>query len=1014
MCVAFGLCALAALGGTRICRAQTQTTAPATPQDATAQQVAQFLGKPIGEIRVVTDKGDVVSGRAATLPIQPGAAYASDDVRTAIRQLYATGDYANVVAEASEASGKVQLDFVVTRTLYFGVIRIDGIKEPPTDSTAFASMRLRVGDPFSQSALDTAIENLKEALHLDGLYNAVVKVDTLPDPPTNHMNISVHVVSGSRAKVGAIQVKNSTPYTNEELISKTKLKTGKTFDSKKVQHGEDRVHDYLVKQGFLGARATIDRGGFIAPSDQVPMALEVVAGPRVKVEVTGAKIPAKELKRRVPVFQEGAVDPDLLNEGRRNLRDYFERQGYFDVAVDYKTQESQSTEKSGPQTTQQVITYTVDRGRRQRLVGVGFEGNKYFATSVLKVRLAVTPASFGSRGTFSRALLDSDLASVKGLYIANGFLSADVQTRIEQDYEGKEGDLFVHVVVKEGSQTLVGKLAIDGNQKLDTKQLMQYIGSTPDEPYSDYNVTTDRDNIMALYYDEGFPNAQFQSTMTDIPADALTDSDTPPSDGSANAGKQPAAARPRVSLVYHITEGPQVLVSSIVIAGYDHTRRRIISRQIQLKAGEPLREGQVIDTQRRLYNLGVFARVAVNPQNPEGADPDKALDVEVEEAKRYTIAYGGGFEAQRLGGTANPSATSFEASPRITFEVTKNNFTGRADSLSFKVRASLLQWRGLLGYEMQDWLGNPNLSIQATIFTDKSRDITTFTSTRYEGSVQLTQKIDRWTTLIYRWAYRRVVASDLLLNPLQVPLFSQPTLVSEFGISAVREHRNNPVDATQGSYNSIDLSVAAKPVGSSANFGRLFFQNSTYFPITKWLTFARSTQFGLEQTFAGTQAIDIPLPERFFAGGGNSIRGFGLNEAGPRDPTTGFPIGGDTVLVFQQELRFPLKLPKFGTKLGGALFYDAGNVFSTLGAISLRYTPTTASINSGNLDYFSHTVGFGLRYITPIGPVRVDFAYQINPAQFFECTISGTSCSGPPTLARLPHFQFFFNLGSVF
>jgi outer membrane protein assembly factor BamA len=987
----------------------------ALPADATLQQVAQFSGKTIGEVRVVTTSGEVISQNPAGLPVQPAKPYSAEEIRAAVRQLFASGNFADVVVEANESGGTLRLDFVVTRNLFFGVIRIDGLKEPPSDATAYASLRLRVGDAYSEEALNDAISNLKEALQLDGLYQAQVRADVMPDPPTHNMNINIAVIPGSRAKVGAIAVKNSTPYTDAELLSHSKLHAGKTLDSQKLQKAEERVRSYLTKQNFLGARVTLNRETFDAKTDSLPLQFEVIAGARVRVEVTGAKIPTKELKKRVPIFEEGAVDPDLLNEGKRSLRDYFERQGYFEVAVDYKLSEGESTEKKSPQTKEQLITYTIDRGRRQRLTGIAFEGNQYFGTDVLRMRLQMQPASFGSRGTFSRTLLDNDIASILGLYQANGFLGATVKNQIDQDYEGKEGDLFVHVKIHEGSQTLVGKLSLEGENKISEKDVMKLIDYSAGEPYSDYNVSVDRDNVLALYYNEGFPNAQFTSTVAEMaPETAAPNSSAITSGKKSNEAKPVVTERPRVAVMYHITEGEQVRVSAIVIAGYDHTRRSIIGREIPHIAGQPLREGEVIDTQRRLYNLGIFDRVDVAPQNPDGADTEKTLDVVVEEAKRYTIAYGAGFEVQRLSGSDNPAATSLEASPRLTFEVTKNNLTGRADTLSFKVRASALQWRGLLSYQKHDWLGNPHLSVQATLFTDKSRDVTTFTSTRYEGSLQLTQQISRATSLLYHYAYRRVLAADLLLNPEQVPLFSQPTLVSEFGISWVREHRNNPTDATAGTYNSVDLSIGGKAVGSSANWGRFFYQNSTYHQIFKWLTFARSTQFGIEQTFAGSESVDIPLPERFFAGGGNSIRGFGLNEAGPRDPDTGFPIGGDALIAFQQELRFPLKLPKFGTKVGGALFYDAGNVFSSVNKISLRYTPTGAETASGDLAYFSHTVGFGLRYLTPIGPIRVDFAYQINPPQFFACTISGTSCTDAPTLQRLPHFQFFFNLGSVF
>jgi len=150
----------------------------------------------------------------------------------------------------------------------------------------------------------------------------------------------------------------------------------------------------------------------------------------------------------------------------------------------------------------------------------------------------------------------------------------------------------------------------------------------------------------------------------------------------------------------------------------------------------------------------------------------------------------------------------------------------------------------------------------------------------------------------------------------------------------------------------------------------------------------------------------IPLPERFFAGGGTSIRGFGLNQAGPRDPVTGFPVGGLSLLVFNQELRFPMRLPVVGNRLGGTVFYDGGNVYNDVQHITLAWKSSSIT----DLNYFSHTVGFGVRYPTPIGPVRVDFGYQLNPA-FYQA--NNTTTNMPETL-RLPHFQFFFNIGPVF
>lgn len=1013
-----------------------ENSAGAQLSDASPQGVAQFSGRTISSIRLITAEREVLTQIPATLPIKIGDKYSDEAVRATIRVLIASGDFQNVTAEVTPEASGLRLDFVVERTLFVAVVRIEGIHAPPSDAAALASLRLRVGDAFSKLALDDAVQNLHDALVLDGLYQAKISTTLAANPAARQINIAFTVVPGARARAGKISIKNTTPFSGSDLLSRAKLDSGDQFDSNKLKHAEDRIRKYLVKQDYLGARVTFHRGTYDAAANSMPFELETIAGPRVRVTVSGAKIPDKELKRRVPVFEEGAVDPDLLAEGRRNLRDYFESRGHFGTAVEYTAREENVPSGRAAQTTEQVITYQVSLAKKQRFVGVSFEGNRYFSGDQLRGRLSIQPAAFASPGRFSQRLLDADSAAIRDLYIANGFQNAKVGTRLEQDYRGKAGDLFVHIDVNEGPQTLVGRLDVEGNQTIKQDDLLAVVGSTPGEPYSDFNVSTDRDNILALYFNEGFPGAHFTASVTPIPpapvissapsaAPSAADKNPKPAESkpdsqssaapksNANSSTAPVTDHPRVALVYRIEEGEQIRISEILIAGYDNTRRGVIAREVRVKAGGPLREGEVIETQRRLYDLGIFTRVAVAPQNPAGSDPEKALDVVVDEAKRYTIGYGGGFEVQRLSGSGNVTG-SFTASPRAIFEITKINLTGRADTLSFKIRASTLQGRALLSYQTQNYFGKPNLSLQMTAFADKSRDVTTFTSIRYEGTVQLTQKVSRVTSLLYRYSYRLVHVSDLQIAQQLIPLFSQPTQVSEFGFTWIRERRDNPADATHGSYNSADFAIAAKPIGSSASFGRFFLQNSTYYPLTPRLIFARSLQFGVQQTIGTTLSTDIPLPERFFAGGGNSLRGFGLNEAGPRDPVTGFPVGGQALLIFQQEMRFPMRLPKLGSRLGGALFYDAGNVYSSIGAFTLRSSPSSAQMASGGLSYFSHTIGLGLRYATPIGPVRVDFGYQINPAQFFsQCTV-GPTCPTGTQISRLPHFQVFFNLGSVF
>jgi outer membrane protein insertion porin family len=1028
---------------------------------------------PVLAVRVVTEDGRMLSESPAGLAVEIGKPLDREQVARSLRALYGLGDYADLKAVVTPMGSGVRLDFVVRESLFFNKIRIAGLTPPPTDSSAAAAMQLTLGRPFRQEDVDEGLAHLRDVLKDEGLYTAEVSAENEPHPETHQMDILVHVKPGPRARVEAVELKNGTAYRDVEILSRLKMKAGQTVTTARIQRGTDRIRKFLVKKGRLSARAALRRGEYNAAKNTVSLELEVTEGPQVQLAVTGAKFSKGELKRLVPVYQEGAVDADLLEEGKRNLRERLERDGYFDAQVNYTTETKEVKGKEQKSKgTEEVITYHIQRGERHKLVGIAITGNHYFSTELLRSRLQVYGAAFGSRGRFSRRLIEADAESMHGLYDANGFLNAKVDGQILDDYKEKKGDIYVRFTIQEGEQTRVASLAIEGIHAFKEEELQAVVGSTPGQPYSDFNVTTDRDNILALYFNEGFPEASFTSTAERVTPDESESGKGAPQSGAAENEKnqkkeegREKSSKPEVvqaapvRLVYHITEGPQTRVTRILLSGYTRTRTKVIQREIRVKPGAPLRQGDVVESQRRLYNLGIFNRVTIEPQNPDGSDPDKDIVVLVEEAKRYTMAYGGGFEVQRLASTTNPTVVELQAAPRGIFELTKVNLTGRADSLSMKVRASTIEDRALLGYSIPNTFGSPHLSSQATAYTEKTQDINTFTEMRYEVSGQLTDQVTPFTTVLYRYAFRKVLVSSLNIASEEIPLFEQPTLVSEFGVTWLRDARDNPADASKGSFNSADFNIASTSIGSSASFLRFFFQNSTYHPIKRRFSFARSIRVGILEPFANTQSLTfpppaanectgkappgptpeiIPLPERFFAGGGTSLRGFALNQAGPRDPCTGFPVGGQALLALNQEFRFPMRLPYIGTSLGGAFFYDGGNVYSRLDHITLRAyspkpvfalqdparpasatNPTVCVYNCTNeLNYFAHTVGFGLRYATPVGPIRIDLGYQINrPFFVLPCVPSTTGTPVTPLClkgAQLPRLQIFFNLGSTF
>lgn len=960
-------------------------------------------------VRVVTESSKVLEENPPKLTAQPGQPYTTQAESASLRELYRSGRFADIRAELADVPGGVRLDFVVRQNLYINRVQIEGLREPPGEALALSSLRLNVGEPFRESDMKEALDRLRQTLEDDGQYEAKLDYVATPHPDTLQMDILVRVTAGPRARIGAITVQNQTQFSNAEARGHVNLKEGAQLTSERLNRVSDRTRKWLASKNYLGARVTVHRGAYDAKTNRVPIEFALYAGLEVRVAVEGAKVPNGTLRKLVPIYQEGAVDEDLLQEGRRSLRDWFERAGYFDTQVSYTVAEA-PTEQPGNavHSYARVVTFKVNRGDYHRLVNVEFVGNKYFGSDQLRGRLKIQPAAYASPGRYSSELLQDDMNSIRTLYQANGFEGCTVQNQLTDDYKGRRGDLSVKFVVEEGQQTRVASLDVDGNHELSTDELLGAIGSSKGQPYSEFNVSSDRDNILAIYYDQGFSEAQFSADIQNVPPEG------------PNAG-------PTVRLMYHITEGRQVLVARVLLAGYEHTRPGVISREVGIKAGEPLSESRTVETQRKLYNLGIFSRVTIAPQNPEGGDEKKTIVVMVDEARRYTIAYGIGFEAQRLGSSTSATATTLSFAPRGTLGLTKANLTGRADSLSFKARASTIQGRALLTYIAPNYFGIPNFDLQLSAYYETSRDVQTFDSRRAEGSIGMAEKLSPTSSILYRYVYRHVVASNLKIAVEEIPLFSQNTAVSEFDIDWIRDRRNSPSDPSRGDLENVDVSMAVRKLGSSANFLRVYLQNSTYHPIGRRLVFARSTRFGIQTPYGNSVSTDIPLPERFFAGGGTSLRGFALNQAGPRDPFTGFPIGGQAMLIFNQDLRFPMHLPFIGNRLGGAVFYDAGNVFPSIRKISLRTAPPMPTLDSSGvcvtnctneLAYFSHTVGFEFRYGTPIGPIALDLGYQLNAAKYLAQT--GGTCPGTPTsacitsLANLPAFQFFVNLGTTF
>ena len=434
----------------------------------------------------------------------------------------------------------------------------------------------------------------------------------------------------------------------------------------------------------------------------------------------------------------------------------------------------------------------------------------------------------------------------------------------------------------------------------------------------------------------------------------------------------------------------------------------------------------MIDSQRRLYNLGIFNQVNMAVQNPDGVEPLKDVLFNMAEAKRWTFRYGGGIEIAtgNIPTTSNPQGQT-GVSPNGVIEVTRLNMFGKDQTLTMRARVGLLTRRGLVSYDAPRLFRRENWRVTFSAFYDNTADVNTFASERLEGSVQAEQRYSRATTFLYRMSYQRVRVdpNSLVIDPNLIPLYSQPVRIGMPSFSMIHDKRDNPIDSTRGSYTALDLGIATSALGSESNFTRMLFDNSTYYTLKKKWVLARRTQVGIERPYGtnyygnGSPQTAIPLPELFFAGGSNSLRGFSINQAGPRDPSSGYSIGGQGLFVNNLELRTPpVQLPFVGNNVGFVIFHDMGNVFSQanqmLSGIVRLHQPSIAACSPPdstipcNFSYNPQAVGMGVRYNTPVGPVRFDLSYNFNPTRY--------PIKEQDITTSLRHFNFFFSIGQTF
>jgi outer membrane protein insertion porin family len=973
------------------------------------------------------------------LPQKAGTPLDPQAVRTSVRRLFASGRYRDISVRGVRQGDAVTLIFTGVARYYVGRVTIDGVKNDRLTSLLQFATKLSPGTAFDESQIAAGAEGIKEMLQQQGYYESVMSADSQVDVAGDQVNVTYTVAIGPQARVGQITLEGADAgITLEEFRKKGKLKQGSRVTRDTTSNALDRLRKLYQKKDRLEATVSLQKQTYDRTRKQLDYQFHANQGPEVKVAVEGAKISTSRLHLLVPIFEEGTIDNDLLNEGVFNIRDFEQQQGYFDSKVDVKV--------VGADTPAERVVFTVDRGVKHRVESVDLKGNKYFTDDLLQERMRVQKGNlYQKSGRYSPALVAADVSAIKALYRANGFDQATVTTGVKDISTSpngkplKVGEIAVTYTIVEGPQQKFGTVALDGVDASRMQDVRALMNTQPGQPFSMVTLSGDRDTVLEYYLSHGFDQVrvEIRQDKNDAGAD-------------------------KTNVALNVTEGQQVFIDRVLLSGVEKTKPSVVQSQVLVHAGDPLDQTALLQTQRNLYNIALFNEVVAAVQNPQGDAPEKNVLLQLTEAKRWNVTYGFGFEAQtgtpQSGMISEASCIQLHldpcnklsqegkagVSPRISLDVSRINLWGTQDSVTLHSSYGLLEQVALLTLQNPHLYGSKSFSAAISGGYSNIQDISTFKSSTLQGDFRVTHKWRRRDTFIYDFLYRRVAVdpNSLQVSADLIPLLSQPVRVGGPSLTWFHDTRSpGPLDAVKGQYTTLQTFLASSKFGSQTDFWKIDGTNSTYYQFGKLkYVFARSTRIGYERASGANPNVGneaclgdllttnpscsaVPLPERLYAGGANSLRGFPINGAGPRDLQTGFPVGGTAAIVNTFEMRMPPPtLPLVGNSVYFVLFHDMGNVFQNASEMFpsfLRFhQPDRATcsnvsgiIGTCNFNYFSHDLGVGARYRTPVGPVRLDFSYNLNPPVY---PIIYDFNNNPPHESQAGHFNFFFSIGESF
>ncbi len=940
----------------------------------TPSPISALLGRPVTAVSVeVEGRPDTSVTFTELLEVRVGDILRGEAVRESLAHIYNLGRYDDVAVMAAPDGAGVRVVFALTPT--HPIDRVEFRGNLGLDRRA---LERAVLEPFGGRASAARTDGAKEAVErilIDEGFARPQVVPTLEQGHDVHRSTLVLTVdAGPRQTVGSVQVLGASPLGRADVTTRVGLSPGAPYRRRATEDALRQVAERLRSLRFYEASAS----HYATPvgGDVVDVTVTVEAGPEVLIVVAGDPLPPGGQDEWIPIRRENSADDDLLEDSAFRIRQALQQEGYWQADVVPRRDEDTAAGRM-------VVTFTITRGLRYRIASVEVSGQSHFSEADIRGLLRLNEGDL-----FVEALVDARLGALSAAYAFSGFHAA-IKYRADA-LPGDEGLVAIRIAIEEGPLRIVSDVTLAGASQIPEAEIRRVVRSQVGQPLRDAQVREDRIAIQQLYLNRGFQSALVEARQ--------------------------ATEAPFV-VSFTIREGRQTIVDHLIVVGNRRVDTDTILAEVRLRPGQPFGQADRLESQRRLAELAIFRRITITQANEGRADGHVDVIVQVEEAPATTIGYGGGLEVGRrlrsdVGGGAEDA---LRVSPRGFLELGRRNLFGGNRSATLFTRLSLgtrnepddpaNDGRGLeiSEYRVTGSYRAPRAfrsGIDAVLSATAERAIrTSFTFVRRAINAEGLHRASSHMSLFARYALDSTELYDTRIpeedQPLIDRLFPQIRL-SAVSAGLVWDRRDDLLDPTAGGLMSIDGEVAARSLGSEVGFAKVFGQAFGFRRLTRVnrVVIGGRVQVGIARGFTrlvtvpGTDdriqvVADLPAGRRFFAGGSTSVRGFQQDRLGVPGVLNedGLSNGGNGVVVLNGEVRTQL-----WTNIAVVGFVDGGNVFARAGDMSMRDLRGSA--------------GVGLRYRSPLGPLRLDVGFK-----FDRRIVSGKRERG---------WEFHLSIGEVF